>query len=138
MFILDTDILTLLQLKHPNVLPRFNQKIDDVAITVISYFEVLQGRISSLFKAGDSSSVARAERSLRESEAYLAPFPCFGFNPPALHFVDVLRANKTTKKMGLKDLLIASIALAQDATLVTRNAKDFNKVPNLKLENWAD
>lgn len=36
------------------------------------------------------------------------------------------------------DLRIACIALAHDATLVTRNTKDFAHVPNLKVENWAD
>jgi len=35
-------------------------------------------------------------------------------------------------------LLIASIALANDALLVTRNLRHFRQVPNLRLENWAD
>lgn len=51
---------------------------------------------------------------------------------------DQLRTNKKLKKPNLKDLLIACIALAHDATLVTRNTKDFQPIPNLKLINWAD
>lgn len=42
------------------------------------------------------------------------------------------------KKSGRKDLLQACIALAHAATLVTRNTKDFQPIPGLKLENWAD
>jgi tRNA(fMet)-specific endonuclease VapC len=42
------------------------------------------------------------------------------------------------RNIGCGDLLIASIALANRATLVTRNRKDFRKLPNLGLENWAD
>ena len=38
----------------------------------------------------------------------------------------------------LIDLLIASIALAQRATLVTRNLRHFRQIPALNVENWAD
>ena len=40
--------------------------------------------------------------------------------------------------MRRSDMLIACIALAQDALLVSRNTKDFSKIPGLKLANWAD
>jgi tRNA(fMet)-specific endonuclease VapC len=36
------------------------------------------------------------------------------------------------------DMLIASIALAHRATLVTRNLRDFRLISGLILENWAD
>ena len=34
------------------------------------------------------------------------------------------------------DLAIASIALANDLTLVTHNTADFVKIPNLRVEDW--
>ncbi len=34
------------------------------------------------------------------------------------------------------DLLIASVALAHDLTLVTHNSADFRNIPNLRLEDW--
>jgi tRNA(fMet)-specific endonuclease VapC len=34
------------------------------------------------------------------------------------------------------DLKIASIALASDATLLTRNATDFRRIPGLRVEDW--
>jgi len=42
------------------------------------------------------------------------------------------------KKVGRADLLIAAIALAHRATLVTRNVRDFQQIPGLILENWTD
>ncbi len=35
------------------------------------------------------------------------------------------------------DLLIASICLANNLTLVTNNTRHFEKIPNLILENWS-
>jgi tRNA(fMet)-specific endonuclease VapC len=34
------------------------------------------------------------------------------------------------------DLMIASVALVHDLTLVTHNTADFQNVPNLRLEDW--
>ncbi len=39
-------------------------------------------------------------------------------------------------RLGTLDLKIACIALAHEATLLTRNARDFAKVPGLRFENW--
>jgi tRNA(fMet)-specific endonuclease VapC len=60
------------------------------------------------------------------------------FDAVAAAEFDQLRQTKGLKKIGRGDLLIASIALANKATLVTRNLKDYRKVPGLQLENWAD
>ena len=49
-----------------------------------------------------------------------------------------MKPRKGKKKMRRGDLLIASIALAHDALLVTRNIRDFQGINNLRVENWAD
>ena len=38
--------------------------------------------------------------------------------------------------MGGMDLLIAAHALAEDATLITNNVREFERVPNLRIEAW--
>jgi predicted nucleic acid-binding protein len=38
--------------------------------------------------------------------------------------------------IGLNDLMISSIALANDATLVTRNQAEFHRVPSLRIVTW--
>lgn len=40
--------------------------------------------------------------------------------------------------IGHFDLLIAGTALAQEMTLVTRNTREFERVPGLRVENWFD
>ncbi|MBI2690300.1 MAG: type II toxin-antitoxin system VapC family toxin [Acidobacteria bacterium] len=40
--------------------------------------------------------------------------------------------------IGGNDLMIAAIALAHDCTLVTRNVREFRRVPGLRLELWAN
>jgi len=40
--------------------------------------------------------------------------------------------------IGPADQLIAGIALAHDLALITRNTREFSRVPGLRLENWFD
>jgi predicted nucleic acid-binding protein len=51
---------------------------------------------------------------------------------------DRLRHDKKANKMGRSDMLIAAIVLPNQATLVTRNVRDFQLVYGLQIENWAD
>ena len=51
---------------------------------------------------------------------------------------DRLRSVSKFRKIGRADLLIASITLANRATLVTRNLRHFKQIPGLKVENWVD
>jgi tRNA(fMet)-specific endonuclease VapC len=48
------------------------------------------------------------------------------------------RLQKEHRKIGPMDLKIASICLAYDAVLLSRNLKDFDAIPNLRVENWLD
>jgi tRNA(fMet)-specific endonuclease VapC len=52
--------------------------------------------------------------------------------------LDWLRAHKTYRKIGRADLLIASIVLAHQATLVTRNVRHFQQIRGVVVVNWVD
>jgi len=68
MFILDTDILSLLFRAHARVTERVAQATEEVAITLISRIEILQGRFASVLKAENSEKLLQAQQWLHESE----------------------------------------------------------------------
>ena len=66
----------------------------------------------------------------------LVGFHIVTFSEAAIHRYNALLAMKLN--IGKMDLRIAAIALEEDATVITRNLRDFGRVPGLKCENWAD
>jgi len=47
-----------------------------------------------------------------------------------------LSLRQTGRPIGETDMLIASVAIADNAILVTDNTKQFENIENLMLENW--
>jgi tRNA(fMet)-specific endonuclease VapC len=58
-----------------------------------------------------------------------------GFGPAASEIYDDLR--KQPIRIGAMDLRIASIAIANQLTLLTKNTVDFERVPNLVFSVWT-
>ena len=58
----------------------------------------------------------------------------------AIQHYAALRAllEKQGQVIGSNDMLIAAHALALNVTLVTANIGEFNRVPNLRVENWLE
>jgi tRNA(fMet)-specific endonuclease VapC len=135
---LDTDTFTLLGGRHPKVTARLAAATDEVAITIVTRVEALEGRMAFLMRAADGEQLLRAQQWLQRTEDDLARLPVVLFDATAAAEFDRLLGTKGLRRIGRGDLLIASIALANKATLVTRNLKDYRKVPDLQVENWAD
>ena len=72
------------------------------------------------------------------SEVLLNQLPVILIDGDAANQFDRLRSVSKIQKIGRADLLIASIALANQARLVTRNLRHFRQIPHLSLENWVD
>jgi tRNA(fMet)-specific endonuclease VapC len=138
MIVLDTDTLSHLLAGHPRVAERRRATEDEVVITIISRIETLQGRFATLLTAADGVELQRGQQRLDRAEGDLATFRVLPIDAAAAAEFDRLRQNKTLKKIGRRDLLIACIALANQATLVTRNLRHFRQVPGLQLDSWAD
>jgi tRNA(fMet)-specific endonuclease VapC len=135
-YILDTDILTLLQRRHPLVLQRFLvHSPADVAITVLTVEEQLSGWYTRVRQSRRRDQLARAYQALATSVEALSGMRVFSFTEPAILRYENLKSRKIA--IGKKDLAIAAVVLENNAILVTRNVRDFQQVPNLVLENWA-
>jgi len=139
MHLLDTDTLTYLHAGHPRVVERLRQCDDpETGISIVTKAEVLRARCEFLLKAANAEELMRAQTWLERSEALLHQLIIVPFDDRAAGEFERLRRQKPIKKIGHVDLLIASVALANRATLVTRNLRHFRQVPNLELENWVD
>ena len=138
MHVLDTDTLTHLHAGHPRVIKHL-QEIDDPDIftTIITRIELLRGRFEFLLKA-DSDKFLKAQQLLIRTEELLSQINILLLDESAVYQFELLRNNRKLRKIGRADLLIASMTLANRATLVTRNQRHFKNFPGLKLVNWID
>ena len=79
------------------------------------------------------------DRAARALESFLCPFEVVSFS--ALAAVVYGRVRERLESSGLPigplDTLIAAHALARDATLVTNNVREFERVPGLVVEDWT-
>jgi tRNA(fMet)-specific endonuclease VapC len=134
--ILDTDTLTLLEEGHPAVGHRFlHQQRGDVAITVLSVEEQLSGWYTQVRKAKRPERLEWAYRRLTETVSFLAHLRILTYDQTAMQRYEQLRKRKI--KIGRMDLRIAATVLEQNAILVTRNVRDFGRVPGLQIEDWS-
>lgn len=103
-------------------------KRDEVALCSVVKAELLNGARAS----------SRVGENLERLERLFALFPSLPFDDAAAAQYGALRAQlrRSGTPIGGNDMLIAAIALATDATLVTRNEKKFRLVPGLRVEVW--
>ena len=72
-------------------------------------------------------------------EEFMAPFRILPYDEFAAKTYGTIRfqLEKQGHPIGPLDLLIAAHALSQKLILVTNNDKEFKRIKNLKVENWA-
>ena len=136
LFALDTDILSLYQRGHLIVCRHvMAHPISDIRITVISVEEQLSGWYALLRATSQRDQLEVAYQSLADNIPFLAKFSILSFSQAAMLRFDLLTSLKlNVRKM---DLRIAAIALEYGATVVTRNVRDFGRVPGLGVEDWT-
>lgn len=107
---------------------------DDVVITAITVEEQLRGRLAEIRRHSDGPpQIAAYALLVRQVELHSA-WRILPWDERAAVVFARLRAERI--RAGTQDLKIAAITLAHEATLLTRNTRDFAPVPGLKFENW--
>jgi len=136
LFVLDTDTLVLFQEGHEAVTRRvLSHPMEELAISVITIEEQLSGWYTVIRRAKSVEKIARAYQRLADSVSLLSRFRILSFTEDAISQFQQLRG----QKLGIKhmDLRIAAIALVHQATLATRNVRDFQHVSGLVIEDWS-
>ena len=129
-YLLDTNICIAI-LKNAE-LPLI-QKIKSLQPVDFALCSVVKAEL--LYGARKSQSV---ERNLSLLAKLFGQFSSLAFDDQAAEFYGTNRAilERAGTPIGEADLLIASIALKHDLTVITRNHKEFVRVPGLKVETW--
>lgn len=135
-FLLDTDHVTLFDLGHPHVGARLrNQPAGAVGISAVSVEEYLRGRLASIASARDGPNRILRYGYLLASVRLFHQFPLAPFDQASESQYQHLRSLRL--RIGVQDSKIAAIALANNLVLLTRNRRDFGRVPGLTMDDWS-
>ncbi len=139
MFLLDTNPISILERRgaeaarltaYLSALPS-----DSIYVSVISYEEQTRGWMAAIASSRSAAAqVAAYAKLLAQLENY-CNLQILPFDPAAAAHYDTLR--KEHRRISSPDLKIAAIALVNNATLITQNTRDFEKIANLKIADWS-
>lgn len=130
-YLLDTNSCIYLIRQRPSRLVEelARQQVGDVGVSSITVAELEYG-------VAKSTQVSRNKTAL---EQFLAPLVIANFDDAAAEVYGPIRAflEKHGTPIGSLDTLIAAHALSLEVTLVTNNEREFIRVPQLRVVNWA-
>jgi tRNA(fMet)-specific endonuclease VapC len=131
-YLLDTNTcIYLIKRQYPEILAKLLKAgFENIGISAITLAELEYG-------------IANSSRSMESQTAlleFILPFEILDFTYTAASFYGRIR--KELKDMGRPigdmDMLIASIAMANDLIVVTNNEKEFRRISGLRIENWKN
>jgi tRNA(fMet)-specific endonuclease VapC len=102
---------------------------------MISFGESVAGWLPKCRHAKSGKDRADAYANLYETFIFYRRSICFLFDADAAAIFDRLGPQKL--RIGVNDVAIAAITLSVGGVLITRNFKDFQRVPGLPFEDWG-
>ena len=138
MILLDTDHFTVLtdarHALHEQLSDRLQAAGESLAIPVVSVEEQLRAWLAQVRRLSDvQRQVFPYDRLIRLLET-LAEWEISRWSQPAADEFKRLRQQRV--RIGTQDLKIASIAVINDAMLLSANLRDFQQVPGLRVQDW--
>lgn len=139
MVLLDTDHMSLLErggAECKRIQARLRTiALDDIATTVVSYEEQMRGWLSRIAQAVTQEKQIAIYGELKRQLRNYCDIAVVEYEVNAAAEFERLKQAKI--RIGTMDMKIAAVAIANNATLLTRNVSDFGKVPGLKVEDWS-
>lgn len=138
MYLLDTDHMSILERGGTPAL-HLTLKLStfpdwQITTTIVSYEEQCKGWLAKTSKEKDDALI-RAYVQLGQHLEIYAGMTVLPYDARAHTIFQSLQSRKV--RIGTQDLKIAAIALANNATVLTRNTQHFSRVPDLKFEDWS-
>lgn len=139
MQILDTDHLTLVERGGSaafSLQMRLNQvPVSEIGTTIVNYEEQMRGWLSYAARAKTPVQLQEAYALLEEHIATFQDLAILSFDAKAADQYSALLQLRI--RIGVQDLRVAAVCLANDATLLSRNLKHFQQVPGLNVEDLS-
>ena len=140
MIAFDTDVLTEVLLGSPVYVERAAAiPLHEQAVPVIVAEEIMRGRLNVIRQAEAgrvSISLARAYELFEDTFADFRRLHILSYTAQAEALYQEWRHQGI--RLGTHDLRIAAICVAYRATLISRNRRDFERVPGLVAEFWEE
>jgi len=136
LYILDTDHLSLYARNHPVVIARLLAAQVELTTTAINLEEQLRGRLAQVSEAKNGAIQSNAYQRLVETVMLLSEFKILQYDDKSCEIYQLLKAQRI--RVGTQDLRIASIAIANNCILLTRNLRDFEKIPGITIQDWSN
>jgi tRNA(fMet)-specific endonuclease VapC len=131
-YLLDTNIcIYLIKQKPPKVLAKFQTLVlSDIGISSITVAELEYGVFKSQQQEANRNALVQ----------FSIPLEIVKFDQSAAIFYGSIRSDLERRGLviGAMDMLIAAHALSLGVTLVSNNVREFSRIANLSLENWAE
>lgn len=135
--VFDTDVLSLYQLGNETVCQRIEQHDPGaLAVTIITVEEQLSSWYTLRRQVKGREKLARVYDRFTDNVRCLTQLQILSFSEAEIDRYEELSRLKLRVKAN--DLRIASIALCHSAIVVTRNRRDFSRVPGLRIDTWGD
>ena len=136
-YLLDTDHVSVLQrggeLAHPLLSRLRILTADDYGTTIVTYEEQCRGWADRIHQARNAKERVLAYQCLSDSLRFFSRISVWDYSLEAeAQFMRLSKIN-----IGTKDRRIAAIALATNAIVLTRNRRDFDKIPGIRAEDWT-